>query len=344
MKKLSIAVLGAGSWGTALSLVLNSNNHVVNLWMRREEQYHQMLETRENRKYLPEVKIPSNIHLFTDSIAAIKGTDIILLAVPTQKVREVLKSIKSYVEPHQIIVNAAKGIEQKSQLRISEVVEAELPQQPYAMLSGPSHAEEVATNMPTAIVAASLKKDTAEFVQHAFMTSKFRVYTNPDVAGVELGGALKNVIAFGAGIADGLGFGDNVRAALMTRGIREIARLGKAMGADISTFAGLSGIGDLIVTCTSMHSRNRRAGILIGKGKSLKETLQEIGMVVEGITTTNVAYELAMKYNIEMPITEEIYKVLYEGRNPKDAVINLMTRDRKNEMEEIVNDSNVDWQ
>ncbi|SDK41670.1 NAD(P)H-dependent glycerol-3-phosphate dehydrogenase [Natronincola ferrireducens] len=343
MNCYSIAVLGAGSWGTALSLVLNSNNHSVNLWMRNKQQYTNISATGENTKYLPQIKIPSTINLFTDYIKAIENTDIILLTVPTQKVREVIQSIKPFIKPHQIIVNAAKGIEQKSQLRISQVIQEELPNQPYAVLSGPSHAEEAARNMPTTVVVASEKKSTAELVQEVFMTAQFRVYTNPDVAGVELGGALKNVIAFGAGIADGLGFGDNARAALMTRGIREIARLGNAMGANISTFAGLSGIGDLIVTCTSMHSRNRRAGILIGKGKNMEQTLQEIGMVVEGITTTNVAYELAIKYGIDMPITEEIYKVLYEGRNPRDAVANLMTRSRKHEMEEIVDTTNIDW-
>ncbi|SNS23918.1 glycerol 3-phosphate dehydrogenase (NAD(P)+) [Anaerovirgula multivorans] len=343
MNYSSVAVLGAGSWGTALSLELNSKGHRINLWMRRKEQLDEIIKTKNNEKYLPGVDIPTNINLTIDIIEAVKDTDMILLTVPTQKVREVIKSIKPYIKPQQVIVNAAKGIEQNSHLRISQIIEEELPQQPYAVISGPSHAEEVVRNMPTTVVIASKEREIAEFVQDMFISSTFRVYTNPDVAGVELGGALKNVIAFGAGIADGLGFGDNARAALMTRGIREIARLGKAMGADLATFAGLSGIGDLIVTCTSMHSRNRRAGILIGKGKSLEETLKEIGMVVEGITTTKVAYELAQEYNIEMPITKEIYNVLYKDTDPRDAVTNLMTRSKKHEMEEIVDDSSINW-
>lgn len=343
MNYSSVAVLGAGSWGTALSLELNSKGHRINLWMRRKEQLDEIIKTKNNGKYLPGVDIATSVNLTIDIIEAIKDTDMILLTVPTQKVREVIKSIKLYIKPQQVIVNAAKGIEQNSHLRISQIIEEELPQQPYAVISGPSHAEEVARKMPTTVVIASKEREIAEFVQDMFISSAFRVYTNPDVAGVELGGALKNVIAFGAGIADGLGFGDNARAALMTRGIREIARLGKAMGADLATFAGLSGIGDLIVTCTSMHSRNRRAGILIGKGKSLEETLKEIGMVVEGITTTKVAYELAQEYNIEMPITEEIYNVLYKDTDPRDAVTNLMTRSKKHEMEEIVDDSSINW-
>lgn len=343
MKDLTVAVLGAGSWGTALSLVLNSKGHSVNLWMRRKEQYDEIMIKRENHKYLPNVYIPKEIKVFNDLIDAIKNSDIIVLAIPTQKVREIIKSIKSHVNSGQIIVNVAKGIEEKTQLTISQIVAEELPQQPYAILSGPSHAEEVVKDIPTTIVVASKERRIAEYIQEVFITSFFRVYTNPDVIGVELGGALKNVIAFGAGVADGLGFGDNARAALMTRGITEVARLGNAMGANMSTFAGLSGIGDLIVTCTSMHSRNRRAGILIGEGKNLKETLEEIGMVVEGITTTGVAYKLSKEYNIEMPITQEIYKVLYEDKDPKEAVTNLMTRSRKHEIEEIVDVSNIDW-
>lgn len=344
MKGLTVAVLGAGSWGTALSLVLNSKGHSVNLWMRRKEQYDEIMKSGENHKYLPGICIPKDIKLFfNDATKAIKNSDIIVLAVPTQKVREIVKNIKLHIKSNQIIVNVAKGIEEKTQLRISEIIDEQLPQQPYAVLSGPSHAEEVAKDMPTTIVVASNERRIAEYVQEVFITSTFRVYTNPDVAGVELGGALKNVIAFGAGIADGLGFGDNARSALMTRGITEIARLGNAMGANISTFAGLSGIGDLIVTCTSMHSRNRRAGILMGEGKNLEETLKEIGMVVEGITTTNVAYKLSKKYGIEMPITEEIYKVLYENKNPEKAVTNLMTRSRKYEMEEVVDINHIDW-
>lgn len=338
-----IAVLGAGSWGTALSMVLCSKGHEVNLWMRNIEQYDDMLKTGKNNKYLPNRDLPSNINLYTDLEKAITGVDAVLLAVSSQSIRGVLNNIKPYLKGHEVIINVAKGLEKDTHLRISEIVYEVIPNNPFAVLSGPSHAEEVCKNMPTTVVVASRKKSTADLVQDLFITSSFRVYTNPDVTGVELGGALKNVIAFGAGIADGLGFGDNARAALITRGISEIARLGNAMGASISSFAGLSGIGDLIVTCTSMHSRNRRAGILIGEGKNIDETLEQIGMVVEGITTTKVAYELSLQYNIEMPITTQIYNVLYNGSNAKDAVINLMNRDRTHEIEEVVDSLNADW-
>ncbi|GAB6088331.1 NAD(P)H-dependent glycerol-3-phosphate dehydrogenase [Alkaliphilus crotonatoxidans] len=343
MNHSTIAVLGAGSWGTALGLVLHSKGYTVNLWMKDQEQYEKILTTRENTQYLPGIAISEKINLFTDIEAAIRGADSILIAVPSQAVRSVLKLMKGSIMPQQVIINAAKGLEQQTLLRISEVVEEELPGQPFAVLSGPSHAEEVSKKMPTTVVAASKERAVAEFVQDLFITPTFRVYTNPDLSGVELGGALKNVIAFGAGISDGLGFGDNAKAALMTRGIREIARLGAAMGANIDTFAGLSGIGDLIVTCTSIHSRNRRAGILMGQGKDLDTTLREIGMVVEGITTTRAAYALSKKYEVEMPITEEIYGILYNNTNAKNAVTNLMTRNRTHEMEEIVDEKNICW-
>lgn len=343
MSEYKITVLGAGSWGTALSMVLCSKGHKVNLWMRNEEQYKDMVHTCRNNKYLPNVDLPSNLNLYIDLEQAVTGADAILISVSSQSVRGVLKKIKPYLKGNEIIINASKGLEKETHLTISQVVYDELPNNEFVVLSGPSHAEEVCKNMPTTVVVASKNRSTAEFVQELFITPSFRVYTNPDVIGVELGGSLKNVIAFGAGIADGLGYGDNARAALITRGISEIARLGKAMGASISTFAGLSGIGDLIVTCTSMHSRNRRAGILIGEGKNLEETLKEIGMVVEGITTTNVAYKLAKEYNVEMPITQEIYNVLYNGGDAKAAVTNLMTRNRTHEIEEVVDSLNTDW-
>jgi len=344
MKGLSsIAVLGAGSWGTALALSLLSKGHRVNLWMKDEEQYNSLVSTRCNSKYLPDAMLPVEMNLYTNLEEAIKGTEVILVVVPTQAVRGVIRSAKAFIKPCQIIVNASKGLEQNTLLRVSEVVKEELPENSFVALSGPSHAEEVCKSMPTTLVAAGPNRLSVELIQDIFITPSLRVYTNPDLIGVELGGALKNVIAFGAGISDGLGFGDNAKAALMTRGIREIARLGKEMGASLPTFAGLSGIGDLIVTCTSMHSRNRRAGILLGKGKTLEETLAEIGMVVEGVTTTKAAYELAKKHNIEMPITEEIYKILYEGSNAKDAVLNLMTRNRTHELEEIVDAFDISW-
>lgn len=343
MNDFNIAVLGAGSWGTALSMVLCSKGHRVNLWTRSEEQYRDMVRTHKNNKYLPDVNLPANLNLHIDLRKSVLNSSAILISVPSQSVREVLQEIKPYLKGDETIINSSKGLEKNTYLTISQVVNGELPNNRFAVLSGPSHAEEVCQNMPTTVVVASKRKNTAELVQDLFITPSFRVYTNPDVIGVELGGALKNVIAFGAGIADGLGFGDNAKAALITRGISEIARLGKAMGANKSTFAGLSGIGDLIVTCTSMHSRNRRAGILIGKGKGLDEVLKEIGMVVEGITTTKVAYELAKKHNVEMPITGEIYNVIYNKGDPKEAVTNLMTRSRKHEIEEIVDSTSMDW-
>ncbi len=343
MKPISVAVIGAGSWGSALSIVLNSNGHKVQLWMRSSEQLEEIKSTGKNQKYLKEVNIPRDITLSNDLEDSILNKEVVLLSVPTQSVRQVLKQIKPFLKKEQIVINVAKGLEVQSKLRISEIIEQELGDQPCVVLSGPSHAEEASLGLPTTVVSTSKEKRLAEYVQDLLTNDYFRVYTNPDIIGVELGGSLKNVIAFGAGISDGLGYGDNAKAALMTRGIREIARLGEAMGAKMATFSGLSGVGDLIVTCTSMHSRNRRAGILIGKGKSIEETLEEVGMVVEGIKTTESAYELAKLYNIEMPITEQIYNVIYKGIEPKDAVIQLMSRRMKNEMEEIVEDRELDW-
>lgn len=336
MEKLCI--LGAGSWGSALGLVLAKKGYQVNMWTLSEEQAEKINRTRENIDYLPGVLFPNNITLTTDIENAIKDSKIIVLAVPSQAIRSVCKQIKTFVNDNQIIVDVAKGLEKGTGLRLSQVCEQELPNNPYVTLSGPSHAEEVAKDIPTTVVVASKDLEIAQRVQDIFMSPKFRVYTNPDIVGVELGGALKNIIAFGAGICDGLGYGDNAKAALMTRGIREIGRLGQAMGANSSTFAGLSGIGDLIVTCTSMHSRNRRAGILIGEGKNLEETLKEVKMVVEGITATEVAYEVAKDLKIDMPITNAIYSVLHNGSNPNEVVIELMMRNKTHEMEEVVED------
>ncbi|WP_053956919.1 NAD(P)H-dependent glycerol-3-phosphate dehydrogenase [Inediibacterium massiliense] len=341
--KHNICVLGAGSWGTALAISLSKKGHDVNLWMRNKEQFEQMQKTRENIKYLSGVLLPENIHLFSDIHEAVKDTQVILLTVSSQAVRKVIGQCKEIISSDQIIVNAAKGLENNTLLRISQVVEQELPKNSFAVLSGPSHAEEVCRDMPTTLVVASKSKKVAEYIQDIFISPKLRIYTNPDVVGVELGGALKNVIALGAGVSDGLGFGDNAKAALMTRGITEIARLGSAMGADMSTFAGLTGIGDLIVTCTSMHSRNRRCGIKIGEGKKLEEAIESIGMVVEGVVTTKVAYELSKKYNIDMPITSEIYNILYHNHNVKEAVVNLMMRSRTHEIEEVVANEKFNW-
>lgn len=339
----NICILGGGSWGTALAIVLAKKGFNIDLWIRDKKQCEEINSARENLKYLQGVLLPSNINATTDIEKAIRDKKVIVSAVPTHAVREVLKSIKNHLSQENIIVNVAKGIEVNTLLRISEIVKEETPEVEYAILSGPSHAEEVARDIPTTLVAASVKKNVAEYVQDIFMTPKFRVYTNPDVIGVELGGALKNVIALGAGISDGLEYGDNTKAALMNRGFVEIARIGEAMGANKMTFAGLSGIGDLIVTCTSMHSRNRRAGILIGQGYTLEEATKSIGMVVEGIKTTKAAYQLSEKYNVTMPITEEIYKVLYKDANVKNAVVNLMLRDKTHEIEDIVNEEQFSW-
>lgn len=342
MKK-NVAVLGAGSWGTALSIVLANKGHEVNLWGRNQQHIDDMRCSRENSKYLPDAKLPENISLHNDIAHCIKGSSIIVLAASSQGIREVLQKIKDHVSKEQIFVNVAKGIENNTLLRISQIVKSHYPDNHYVALSGPSHAEEVCKGIPTTIVSASKSRYAAEVVQDVFITPTLRVYTNPDVVGVELGGSLKNVIALGAGISDGLGYGDNAKAALMTRGIREIARLGEAMGANISTFTGLTGIGDLIVTCTSMHSRNRRCGIQLGQGKSLEDAVSSIGMVVEGVYTTKAAYELAKEFNIEMPITNEIYKILCEGRPAKEAVSSLMLRSKTHEIEEVMEDYIESW-
>ena len=333
-----VCVLGTGSWGSALGLTLAKKGYEVSMWTLSEEQADKINKTKENIDYLPGVLFPNNMIVTTNLEESVVNSTVIVLAVPSQAIRSVCNQIKPFIKDEQIIVDVAKGLEKGSGLRLSEVVEQELPNNPYVTLSGPSHAEEVARDIPTTVVVASTDLDIAQKVQDIFMSPKFRVYTNPDIVGVELGGALKNIVAFGAGICDGLGLGDNSKAALMTRGIREISRLGVAMGADASTFSGLSGIGDLIVTCTTMHSRNRRAGILIGQGKSLEETLAEVKMVVEGITATEVAYEVSKKLNVDMPITNAIYSILHSNLNPNEVVIDLMMRNKTHEMEEIVND------
>lgn len=330
-----ICILGGGSWGTALSILLAKKGKNVDLWVRNKDQFEDMNNNRINNKYLPEIPLPKNLNLVNDLEEAVKGKDIVILAVSTHGVRYILESIEKYVNTKQVIVNVAKGIENETLFRVSEIVKEILPDNKFVCLSGPSHAEEVAKDIPTTVVSSSEDLVIAEYIQDIFMTPNFRVYTNKDLIGVELGGALKNIIALGAGISDGLGYGDNTKAALMTRGISEMARLGKAMGADLSTFWGLAGIGDLIVTCTSMHSRNRRAGILIGKGKTTQDAEKEIGMVVEGVKTTKSAYMLSQQYKVDLPITKELYRVIYEDNDVKGSVPNLMERDRKHEMENI---------
>lgn len=329
-----IGVLGGGSWGTAIARLLANKGHSVYFYILEEEQAEYVKKYRENKDFLPGVFLPENIVITTSIEEATVNSNILILAVPTNACRSVLMEIKDIVKD-QVIVNLAKGIEQDTLLRISEVSKEILPNNKYAVLSGPSHAEEVGKDIPTAVTVSSEDRDVSYLIQDIFVTSTFRVYTSSDLIGVEIGGALKNIIALAAGLSDGLGYGDNTKAALMTRGIYEMSKLGIELGALPQTFNGLSGIGDLIVTCTSMHSRNRRAGILIGEGHGVEKSIDEIGMVVEGIKTTKSAYELSQKYNVEMPITNKLYKVLYEGEDPRKAVNDLMNRDKKEEIEEI---------
>lgn len=327
-----IGIIGAGSFGTALAMVLAKKGHQVTLWARKEAHVDEMINTGENSHYLPGVKLPGNIKCTADLNAAVAQKDYLVFAVPAQSFRSVFESASTYFDNDVPIINVAKGIEKGTLLRLSQVAEETVQGVRYVALSGPSHAEEVAREMPTTVVVACEDHDLAVEVQNLFNTDRFRVYTNEDIAGVELGGALKNIIALGAGIADGMGFGDNAKAAMMTRGITEMTRLGFALGADMATFSGLAGIGDLIVTCTSMHSRNRRCGILIGQGTAPDKATEEIGMVVEGISTAEAAYALADICKVEMPITESIYKVIHGEFDAAQAVDYLMGRVTKNEM------------
>ena len=329
-----IAVIGGGSWGTALAVSLSGNGHSVKIWDLNQELLKGLDQDRENKKYLPEVKFNENLHIAYTVEEAIMDSDIVLFSVPAQHFRSALDGAIPFLTKDMVIVNVAKGIEQKTLKRLSEIAYEKLGDTKYVVLSGPSHAEEVGRSLPTTLVAASRDVEMAEYIQDVFMSDRLRVYTNNDVIGVELGGALKNIIALGAGISDGMGFGDNAKAAMMTRGIKEITRLGVKLGADISTFAGLTGIGDLIVTCTSMHSRNRRCGILIGEGMSPEAATKQVGMVVEGMYTTEAAYQLAQKAGVEMPIAEQIYNMINGITDAREAVTNLMTRQKKHETEE----------
>ncbi len=328
MKK--ITVIGSGSWGTALAYRLAKNGHSVKLWSFLEKEAEAINKFRENKEFLPGVKLPDEIEVTTDMECCL-GAETVVFAVPSKVVRDRARDFSSHIAAGTVIVNVAKGLEESSLKRLSQVIEEEIPQAKTAVLSGPSHAEEVGRELPTTVVAACRDIETAKYIQDIFTAPVFRVYVNNDVVGVEIGGALKNLIALAAGICDGIGFGDNAKAALMTRGLAEISRLGVKMGAEAETFAGLTGVGDLIVTCTSMHSRNRRAGILLGQGKKLDEVLKEVHMVVEGVNTSLAAYKLSQKYNVDMPITTEINKVLFEGEDPRDAVVRLMSRDKTHE-------------
>ena len=324
-----VGIIGAGSWGTALSLLLYHNGNQVTVWSVMEEEIQMLKNEHEQKEKLPGVKLPEDMVFTTDLEQTIKGKDVLVLAVPSPYTRSTAKRMAPFVEKEQKIVNVAKGIEEATLMTLSQIIEQEIPQADVAVLSGPSHAEEVGRGIPTTIVVGAKSQDTAEYLQNLFMSEVFRVYTSSDVLGIELGAALKNVVALAAGIADGLGYGDNTKAALITRGIAEIARLGISMGGRIETFYGLTGIGDLIVTCASMHSRNRRAGILIGKGASMEEAMEEVKMVVEGVYSAKAGYALSQKYHVSMPIVEQVNKILFENASAGAAVKELMLRDKK---------------
>lgn len=329
MKKIS--VIGSGSWGTALAVMLDKYGHDVTIWSWKEEEAKRIREDGEHKEFLPGVPIRKEIKIVVSPEEAVKDSEIVIAAVPSKFVRINIEKFAPFLNKKQVIVNVAKGLEDNSLKTLAEVIKDCVPQCEVAVLSGPSHAEEVGRGVPTAAVIACENEDIAKMIQHEFSNPVFRLYTNTDVVGVEIGAAMKNIIALAAGMSDGLGYGDNTKAALMTRGMAEITRLGIAMGGERKTFYGLSGMGDLIVTCTSMHSRNRRAGIMLGQGKSLDETLKEVHMVVEGVNTAKAANELAKKYNVSMPITEAINGVLFDGTDIKTVVYDLMMRNKISE-------------
>ncbi|WP_029233620.1 NAD(P)H-dependent glycerol-3-phosphate dehydrogenase [Butyrivibrio sp. VCB2006] len=341
MDKQQIGIVGAGSWGIALAYLLSNNGHDVIVWSRRQESVDKLRAYHGNEDKLPGVILPESVKFTCSMEETVKDKDIIVVVVPSAHMRETVKLMAPYIvedeEHKQIIVNCSKGIEEQTLMVMSDVILDEIPGCQVCVMSGPSHAEEVGKGMPTSIVVGAFDKDTARYVQNIFMSNVFRVYISPDMLGIEIGAALKNVIALAAGIADGYGLGDNAKAALITRGIAEIGRLGMAMGGKFETFSGLSGIGDLIVTCASMHSRNRRAGILIGQGKSMQEAMDEVKMVVEGVYSAKAAKLLADKYEVEMPIVTAVNQVLFERKSPEEALNDLMIRDKK------IESSNLDW-
>lgn len=336
---MKIGILGAGSWGIALTVLLSGNGHDLTVWSIDKNEIDMLNEAREHKTKLPGVKLAEDIKFTTDISAAVSDADMLVMVVPSPFIRSTAKTAAPYVKPNQIIVNVSKGIEESTLMTLTDVISEEIPGVKVGVLSGPSHAEEVGKCMPTTVVAGADDIETALLIQDTFMSDFFRVYTSPDVIGIELGGALKNVIALAAGIADGLGCGDNAKAALITRGISEITRLGTAMGGHAATFGGLSGIGDLIVTCASKHSRNRRAGFLMGQGKSYKEAMDEVHMVVEGVYSAKAARMLSRKYNIEMPIVEMVNKVLFENFSTSEALKVLLTRMRTSESSALIWDN-----
>lgn len=329
-----IGILGAGSWGTALAILLHDNGHDVTVWSIHEEEVETLNTTRRHERKLPGVEIPEGIVFTTDMKETMSDKDVCVLAVPSPFIRSTCQKMKQYVRAGRIIVNVAKGIEENTLYTLTDIIEEELPYADACVLSGPSHAEEVSRRLPTTCVVSSRTRKTAEYLRSVFVSPVFRVYISPDMLGIELGGALKNVIALAAGTADGLGYGDNTKAALITRGIAEIARLGIKMGGKPETFYGLTGIGDLIVTCASMHSRNRKAGYLMGQGYTMEEAMKEVQMVVEGVYSAKAALELSRKYQVEMPIVEQVNKVLFENKNAEEAVKELMLRDKKIESDD----------
>lgn len=329
-----VSIIGGGSWGIALAVLLHKNGHEVTVWSALQAEV-EMLQANREHKMMPGVILPQDILCTGDDREAVERKDLLVMAVASAYTRKTANRISSLVAKDQKILNVAKGIEEGTLMTLSEIIEQEIPQADVAVMSGPSHAEEVGRGIPTTIVVGAKSKATAEYIQSLFMNEVFRVYVSPDILGMELGGSLKNVVALAAGIADGLGYGDNTKAALITRGITEIARLGTAMGGKFETFCGLTGIGDLIVTCASMHSRNRRAGILIGQGKTYEEAMNEVQMVVEGVYSAKAAMELAKKYNVQLPIIEQVNQILFERKSAEQAVKELMLRDKKIEVSEV---------
>lgn len=328
---MKISVLGAGTWGTALAILLSNNGHEVILWSKLQKEIERLSADRTKIPNLPGAVLPDNIRLTYLLSEAMETPDIIVSAVASPYTRETAQAVSHFVTPGQVIVNVGKGIEEATLYTLTEIIADEIPSADVAVLSGPSHAEEVSRLIPTTCVVGAKSLKTAKMIQDAFMSDTFRVYTSPDVIGIELGGSLKNVIALAAGMADGLGFGDNTKAALMTRGIAEISRLGVKMGGRIETFSGLSGIGDLIVTCSSIHSRNRNAGFYIGQGMSVKEAMDKVAQVVEGVYSAKAALALAKKYDVEMPIVEQVNHILFDDKPVKDAVSDLLLRDKTHE-------------
>lgn len=333
----NIGVIGAGTWGIALAVHLHKVGHKITVWSKVEAEIKMLQETHEH-KMLPGVKLPEDMVFTLDEKVVTSGQDMLVMAVASSYTRATAKLISPLIKEGQIIINVAKGIEEGTLMTQSQITKDEIPQAQIAALSGPSHAEEVSRGIPTTIVVGAKKKSVAEYIQNQFMNENFRVYTSPDILGIELGGSLKNVVALAAGVADGLGYGDNTKAALITRGIAEIARLGVAMGAKFETFCGLTGIGDLIVTCASVHSRNRKAGYLMGQGKTMEEATKEVNQVVEGIYSAKAAMALAEKYQVQMPIIEKVCQLLFEGLPADVGVKELMLRDKKIEI------SDGDWE